>query len=115
MRHPIFVRPLTDLEREQLVVGLRSSDALVLRRCQILLAFTHSKIARVIAKNLGCGDQTVRNAITAFNARGLACLEVPSARPHTIHAAFTAEQAERLKTVLPLSPRTFGKPTRRWT
>ena len=38
MRPPIFVRPLTDAERTALTMGLRSSDAFVLRRCQMLLA-----------------------------------------------------------------------------
>jgi hypothetical protein len=37
---PKFVRPLEDAEREALAAGLRSSDAFVLRRCQILLAST---------------------------------------------------------------------------
>ncbi len=38
MRPPIFVRTLTDDERQALEQGLRSKDAFVLRRCQILLA-----------------------------------------------------------------------------
>ena len=38
MKRPIFVRPLSDAERQTLEAGLRSSDAFVLRRCQILLA-----------------------------------------------------------------------------
>ncbi|MHB1161503.1 MAG: hypothetical protein ACYC3V_14420 [Chloroflexota bacterium] len=38
MKQAIFVRPLTDDERKQLEAGFRSSDAFVLRRCQILLA-----------------------------------------------------------------------------
>jgi hypothetical protein len=38
MKRPIFVRPLSDAERKTLEAGLRSSDAFVLRRCQILLA-----------------------------------------------------------------------------
>src|SRR5438045_4185326 len=38
MKHPVSVRPLTDAERGQLVAGLRSSDAFVHRRSQILLA-----------------------------------------------------------------------------
>ena len=38
MRAPLFVRPLTEEERLRLEAGLRSSDAFVLRRCQILLA-----------------------------------------------------------------------------
>ena len=36
-KRPIFVRPLTDAERETLEAGLRSPDAFTLRCCQILL------------------------------------------------------------------------------
>ncbi|HZU68348.1 MAG TPA: hypothetical protein VFA09_13820 [Ktedonobacteraceae bacterium] len=42
MRPPIFVRSLSQDEREQIEAGLRSSDAFVLRRCQILLASARS-------------------------------------------------------------------------
>jgi transposase len=115
MKRPIFVRALGDEEREALVAGLRSPDAFVLRRCQILLASSRGKIAREIAANLGCDGQTVRTAIAAFNAKGLACLAHWSSRPHTIHAAFDADQAARLKAVLHQSPRAFGKPTSVWT
>src|SRR4051812_30800070 len=38
MKKPIFVRPLSDDERKTLKAGLRSPEAFVLRRCQILLA-----------------------------------------------------------------------------
>ena len=37
MKPPIFVRTLSKEEREALEAGLRSSDAFVLRRCQIPL------------------------------------------------------------------------------
>ena len=70
MRSPIFVRPLTDAEREQVAAGLRSSEAFVLRRCQIVLASARGERAPAIAHHLGCDDQTVREAIHAFNARG---------------------------------------------
>ncbi len=115
MRPPIFVRALSDEEREGLVAGLRSPDAFVLRRCQILLASARGKIAREIAADLGCDGQTVRTAIHAFNTKGLACLAHWSSRPHTIRPAFAAEQAERLRAVLHQSPRRFGKPTSVWT
>lgn len=36
MKRPIFVRELTDGERQALEAGLRSSEAFVLRRAQIL-------------------------------------------------------------------------------
>jgi transposase len=115
MRRPIFVRAPSVDEHDRLVAGLRSPDAFVLRRCQILLASARGKIARQIAEEVSCDDQTVRNAITAFNVRGLACLEVPVSRPHTIHAAFDAARAAQLQAVLHQSPRAFGKPTSVWT
>jgi DNA-binding NarL/FixJ family response regulator len=71
MKPPIFVRELSKEEREALQVGLRSSDAFVLRRCQILLASSKGERPPRIAENLGCAQQTVRDAIHAFNGRGL--------------------------------------------
>src|ERR671913_229395 len=38
MKEPIFVHTLSENEHEALEAGLRSKDAFVLRRCQILLA-----------------------------------------------------------------------------
>ena len=116
MRKPIFVRPLRDAERETLRAGLRSSDAFVLRRCQILLANAEGKNARQIARSLGCNDQTVRNAIREFNEGGLdQALSKGSSRPRTVHAAFDEQRAERLRELLHRSPREFGKPTGLWT
>jgi transposase len=115
MKRPIFVRPLSDAERQQLEAGLRSFHAFVLRRCQILLASARGEQAPQIARYLGCDDQTVRNAIHAFNQQGLDCLTKGSSRPHTIHAAFPGEQAEQLRGLLHQSPRAFGQPTSLWT
>ena len=117
MKRPIFVRPLSDAEREALEAGLRSSDAFVLRRCQILLASSRGENAYQIAKSLGCNPQTARNAIHAFNERGLPeALERGSKRPHTIHRAFQGpEQAEALRELLHHKPRMFGKDTSLWT
>ena len=81
MLRPIFVRPLTDAERQQIEAGLRSSDAFVLRRCQILLASARGERAPQIAAHQGCDDQTVLDALHAFNARGLDALQKGSSRP----------------------------------
>ena len=115
MRPPIYVRPLTDAEREQVEAGLRSSDAFTLRRSQIVLASARGEQVPVIARQLGCGDQTVRNALHAFNGRGLAALRPGSRRAKTIRRAFDAAGAERLRALLHQSPRTFDKPTGLWT
>ncbi len=116
MREPIFVRPLSDDERKTLKAGLRSPDAFVLRRCQILLASAEGRTAYQIARTFGCHDQTVRNAIYKFNEEGLeGALSKGSRRPHTIHAAFDQDQAVKLKEMLHRSPREFGKPSGLWT
>ena len=116
MRKPIYVRSLTADELQALQAGLRSSNAFVLRRCQILLASARGQTARVIGELLGCDDQTVRNAIHAFNTHGLRALTPRSSAPQrTPHAAFSATQCERLRTLLHQSPRIFGHPTSLWT
>ena len=115
MKTPVFVRPVTDAERAQLAAGLRSSDAFVLRRSQILLASARGESAPHIARQLGCDDQTVRNAIAAFNTRGLAALRKGSSRPHRFRVAFDLARGEQLRALLHQSPRTFGKSTSVWT
>ena len=115
MQAPLFVRPPTDSEQQALAAGLRSADAFTLRRCQIVLASARGERAPAIARSLGCSDQTVRNALRAFDARGVAALREGSSRPHTSHAAFDAEAAERLRALLHRSPRDFGHPTSLWT
>jgi transposase len=115
MRQPIYVRPITETEREHLQAGLRASDAFVLRRSQIVLASSRGESAPQIAATLSCDKQTVLNAIHAFNAHGLAALAKGSSRPHRTQAAFTAETAKQLRELLHRSPRDFGKPTSLWT
>src|SRR5665213_1981719 len=112
---PIFVRLLTDSERDAVLAGLRSPDAFTLRRCQILLASARHERARQIAAHVGCDDQAVRNAIHAFNRSGLGALLEGSSRPHRITAAFDPPAAERLRALLHQSPRAFGKATSLWT
>jgi transposase len=112
---PLYVRTLTEAEREQLEAGLRSADAFVLRRCQIVLASARGQHATVIGANLGCDDETVRRVIKAFNAHGLKVLEAGSRRPHHTQAAFAKPEAEQLKELLHKSPRAYGKDTSLWT
>lgn len=88
---PVFIRPLTESERSQIGAELRSSDAFVLRRCQIVRASSRGEHARAIAKQLGCNDQTVRNVIHDFNQVGMAVLKRSSSRPHRLRTAFSAD------------------------
>ena len=115
MQVPLFVRPPTEKEQQALAAGLRSADAFTLRRSQIVAASARGARAPAIAHSLGCSDQTVRNAIRAFNAGGVAALTAGSSRPHTTHPAFDADGAERLRALLHRSPRDFGHASSVWT
>src|SRR3954467_10715928 len=115
MKPPIFVRTLSEEERERLEAGLRSKDAFALRRSQMLLASSRGDEVPQIARNLGCGQQTVRDAIHDFNERGLDALQARSSRPQRIRDAFDHQSAEALREMLHRSPREFGYETSLWT
>jgi len=101
MKPPIFVRPLTAGERQQLRASLRSVDAFTVRRSQILLASADGLRPPHIARNLGCAVGTVHHAIHAFARDG--------------HAFLDEARADALRELLHQSPRLFGKPTSLWT
>jgi transposase len=115
MKVPLYVRALSPAEQVGIEAGLRSSDAFTLRRSQILLASSQKQCPREIARNLSCATQTVRNAIHAFEQKGLARLKQESSRPKTIRAQFDQAKCEALRALLHQSPRTFGKVTSCWT
>lgn len=110
-----MVRALSPHEHGVLVAGVRSDDAVRVRRSQLVLASAAGEHPPAIARRLQVSDQTVRNTLHAFNARGLAALTPKSSRPHTSDPAFDAEQARHLLALLRQSPRAFGHPTSVWT
>ena len=115
MKPPIFVRKLSKEEGKRLESGLRSKDAFTLRRSQMLLASSRREEVPQIAKNLGCGQQTVRDAIHDFNARGSDALAAKSSRPKRTRDAFDEKSADALRGLLHRSPREFGRDTSLWT
>jgi len=116
MKSPIYVRTLTAAERRAIEAGRHSSEAFTLWRSQMLLASARREPVPQIAVALGCNEQTVRNAIHAFNQHGIAALAKGSTRPKTVpHAIFDARRREQVRALLHQSPRTFGKPTSVWT
>ena len=81
----------------------------------MFLASATGQTTTTIARTLRCDDQTVRNAIHAFNTTGLVALTPGSSRPHTDPTIFDGARRQRLRALLHQSPRTFGKPTSVWT
>src|SRR5262245_51441723 len=115
MPPPLFVRPLEPEERQGLEAGLRSSDAFVVRRCQCLLKSAEGLTPSQVQAQLGWSDQCVREAIHAFEAEGLGCLEPKSHRPKSARKLLDDAALEQLQDWLHHSPREFGRPTSRWT
>ena len=115
MHPPIFVRELSGAERAQLEASRRSRSAFTMRRAQIVLRSASGQPPRAIAAGLGCARQTVRNAIRAFNADGLAALTEGSSRPKSAAPVLDQAKRERLRAILHQSPRAFGQTRSTWT
>ena len=112
----INVRDLTPEEYQTIKAGLRSASAFTVRRCQILLLSANEQLKpRAIGQQLHCSDQCVRDAIRAFEAEGLACLQEKSRARHSQQATFDAVGREWLQAVIRQSPRSFGYDRSLWT
>jgi transposase len=115
MHPPIFVRELSGAERAQLEASRRSKSAFTMRRAQIVLSSASGQPPRAVAAGLGCARQTVRNAIRAFHASGLAALTAGSSRPKSATPVLDQAKRERLRALLHQSPRAFGQAQSTWT
>src|SRR5712691_7326620 len=113
--HPLFVRAPTDAEREALEAALRSPDAFVLRRAQIILASAQGERVSVIAPRVGFSGQAVRDVLHRFNTQGLALLQRGTTHNKTISSSFDTASVEALRDLLHHSPWDAGKETSVWT
>ena len=118
MRRSLSIRPLTQEEQSSLRSGLRSGNAFVLRRCQILLASARGDSVEQIHTSLGFSRQGVRDVLHAFGDEGLVALTRRSNRPKTgpkARPTLAEKERELLQRILEQSPRVFGKPASLWT
>jgi transposase len=115
MKPPLFVRELTDPERQALQAGLRSREAFTLRRAQILLASAEGQRPTRIAAQVGCAVGTVHNTIHAFAAEGAGCLGEKKRGPKNAQPILNEAKVDPLKGILHQSPRRFGKTRSTWT
>lgn len=112
----LYVRELTTEENQQIKASLRSSSAFTVRRCQILLMSADDQLKPgAIGQRLHCSDQCVRDAIHAFEAEGLACLQEQSRARHSQQATFDRAGRTWLKSVVRQSPRSFDYDSSLWT
>lgn len=113
---PLYVRPLTEAERESLRVTLKSGDGFSVRRAQMLLMSAEEGLkVDEIGERVGCQGQTVREAIHAFHRDGLACLRQRSRAWHGDQRAFDDAARQALQELIRRSPRDAGYETSLWT
>lgn len=112
---PLYVSQLTEEQIKALEKGLHSSSAFTVRRCQILLKSAKGEKARQIGQQLHCSDQTVRDAIRAYEQEGVGCLQEKTHARHDQQAAINEQGSAKLKEMVRLSPRTFDYETSVWT
>lgn len=115
MKPTLYVREISEEERKTFEAGLRSSDAFVMRRCQILMSSDRRESVSIIASQLGCSKEIVRKVINGFNQKGLEILKRGSKRPHRISRAFDEDQAKRLQEMLRHTPRKYEKDSSLWS
>jgi transposase len=115
MKPPLFVRELTDSERQELQAGLRSREAFTLRRAQILLASADGQRPARIALQVGCALGTVHNTLHAFEKEGVRCLVEKKRGPKDAQPILDEAKSDPLQGILHQSPRHFGKARSTWT
>jgi len=114
MSRPLFVRELTQVEREELTRLIHSNgDARIVRRAQMIRLSAEGKIASQIAALWDVTGEAVRRTIHRFNAEGIAGLadKPRQGRPPKKTDRYVA----LLKEVVETNPRDFGYPFSSWT
>src|ERR671924_519661 len=95
---PLFVRPPTDAERQALEDGLRSPDAFVLRRAQIILASAQGEQVGVIAPAAASAGRP--SALSSGPLMPRACPPCANARAGTASSKGASIRQARSRCVL---------------
>ncbi|MBL8148583.1 MAG: tetratricopeptide repeat protein, partial [Blastocatellia bacterium] len=112
MTNPLFVRRLTDAEKETLQQWLVSEDGERARRAQVILESSSGKTAFEIGQKLGFHPDNLKKWIRKFNQTGLGGIEVLKRGPRS---RFTAEQIDKILTLYNKSPLEQGFTFSTWT
>jgi hypothetical protein len=112
----LYARPLTDEERQILRQSLKSSNGFTVRRAQMLLLSADEGLkVDASGQRVGCQGQAVRQAIHAFHAEGLRCLQPKAKGNPTDRRALDDATREHLRELIRRSPRDLGYETSLWT
>lgn len=114
MSQPLFVRTLTQVEREELSRLVRSNgDARIVRRAQMIRLSAERRTASEIAALWDVTGEAVRRTIHRFNAEG------PAGLPDKPRTGRPPKKTDRyvalLKEAVQVNPRDLGYPFSAWT
>ena len=112
----LYTRPFKESERVEIERGLRSSDGVWARRCQILWASAQSQRVCQIAATLNGHEESVRRILRRFNQDGLDGL-VSRRRPGRtpLEKSLTDEAMTALLELARQSPQQHGLSRPAWT
>jgi hypothetical protein len=71
----VYVRDLTEQEKNELNKTAKSSNAFTRDRARIILFSSNRLFAKQISEKINCEERKARKAITEFNKKGLAALQ----------------------------------------
>jgi transposase len=115
MAEPVRARRLTDQEGQRLLQIVRRGKhgSVRVRRAMIIMASASGTLVPAIARLVAADEDTVRDVIHAFNAKGLAALDPQWAggRPRLI----SDEDIEVIVTAATTRPEKLGQPFTRWS
>jgi len=98
----LFARPVTESEKKMLNTALISSSAFVRDRARVVLSSLDGERCKGISGRIGCDVRKVRNAIHAFNTKGLKALQKGKARG--AEPKFTKEQHAKMLMIASTEP-----------
>jgi transposase len=115
MAEPVRARRLTDQEGQRLLQIVRRGrhGSVRVRRAMIIMASASGTLVPAIARLVAADEDTVRDVIHAFNAKGLAALDPRWAggRPRLI----SDEDIEVIVAAARTRPEKLGQPFTRWS
>jgi transposase len=114
-KEPIFVREITEEEKQVLEKDNRAADACEMKRAQILLASSQGLTTFGIEKQFGYSVEYARQMIHRFNREGIKCLKRKSSAPLTSETIMDQKKCEQIKQIMHKSPRTYDKNSSVWT
>lgn len=109
----IYVRSLTEEEKDKLKKATKSNNAFVRDKARIILLSSEKYFAKQIAEKIDCEARKVRKAIKVFNKKGLDALQRGKAKGAA--PKFTEPNKRIILLHFSKEPRKFGYHFTTWT